>query len=118
MAAKKSGSDKVIVACKLAHGLQIHLPGSEVRVRLNGANTALIVGGYGLTAVDADFANAWFAANASTPYVRNGAVFMAPDQPSATDQATEQADVKTGTEALPADVPVPGVKKDDGKEEA
>lgn len=118
MAAKKSGTDRVTVGCKLPHGLQIHLPDSQERYKLNGANSALIIGGYGMTSLPADFANAWFAANASTPYVKNGSVFMASTEADAQDQAKEQSDVKTGTEPLNADTPVPGVKKDDGKDEA
>lgn len=119
MATKKNAaSDVVIVGCKLPHGLVIHLPNDQRRVRLNGSNTSLIAGGYGMTAVPADFASAWFDLNKSVPYVANGAVFMAPDQPQAEDQAAEMAgDVQTGLEPLKANAPAPGLKPDDGKDE-
>lgn len=97
----------VIVGCKLPHGLIIHLDDGK-RVKLNGANTSLLINGFGTTAVDKAFADKWFAVNKSHPAVVSGAIFVSKDLASATDQAEDQQDAKSGFEQLNADKPVAG----------
>lgn len=115
MAAEKLNT--VIVGCKLPHGWVIHLDDGK-RVKLNGANTALLINGYGTTIVDKTFADKWFAVNKSHPAVVSGAVFVSKDLAAAQDQAEEQQGIVTGFEQLDATKPVAGadVTKDAGEE--
>jgi hypothetical protein len=83
------------VACKLPHGIELWLYqdagenkfGEKVMERragpviLNGTNAAAkggkVIGGFGLTdGVDAEFMDAWLAANPEFPAVKNGLIFI------------------------------------------
>jgi hypothetical protein len=94
----------VTVGCKLPNGLILEMgkAGSEQykRVVLNGANSAKIVGGYGLTDVDADFMAAWLKKYAWLAPVKNGMVFVQSDVDNATAQALDKADAVSGFERL------------------
>src|SRR6185312_6535858 len=48
-------------------GKMIKIPRPDTRVRLNGANSTRIIGGYGLTQVDADFWAEWMKTHKDFP---------------------------------------------------
>ncbi|TCW03768.1 hypothetical protein EDF73_1271 [Raoultella sp. BIGb0138] len=88
----------------------------EYKVALNGANSSLVFGGYGLTeGVDKDAFEAWLAAHADQPYVRKELVFAQAKLSSAQSKAKENASEKTGLEGLDQNNPSPGVEKADSK---
>lgn len=111
----------ITVGCKLPHGLIIKTGGKAVT--LNGANSARIVGGYGLTQVDKDFFEAWKKEFAQFPPLKHGLIFAQEKPASADSQAKEQADIRTGLEPIDPAKPAPGVRpeayegKPDGKPE-
>src|SRR5262249_20334231 len=88
-----------VVGCKLPHGLNVDLvvvpankkekrPAKTKRVRLKGANSSRVVGGYGIThGVDRELFARWLKDHADTPYVRDGSVFMVGDSDSARSEA-------------------------------
>jgi hypothetical protein len=102
---KANGTEVVTVGCKLPNGLICELgkPGDEnyTAVRLNGANDARVVGGYGLTPfVSASFWAAWMKKNKGLSFVRKGLVFAHNDEASAADHAKDTAELRSGLEAL------------------
>lgn len=102
---KANGTEMLTVGCKLPNGLVCELgkvgDESYTVVRLNGANSALVVGGYGLTQnVSASFWAAWMKKNKHLEFVRKGLVFAHGDIASATDHAKDNAERRTGLEAL------------------
>jgi len=73
------------------------------RLESNGnipEDTATIVGGFGLTQVDAAFAERWFHENRNYPPVKSGAIYMAPKRERVADQAREQRGKRSGLEPL------------------
>ncbi|RTY28697.1 hypothetical protein [Morganella morganii] len=94
MAAKNG---RYVVGCKLPNGLIIR--GAGKQLKLQGANSSQIIGGYGTTEdVPVDI---WddFAKNfADSAMIRNGVVFAVGDMKSVKDVATERENVKTGLE--------------------
>lgn len=90
---------KVVVGCKLPNGLIIEQNGK--RVTLNGVNKALIIGStYATTEVDADFWNAWAAANSKFSVLVNGAIFVAKSDKEVSAVAKDVESKKTGLEPL------------------
>ncbi len=94
----------VVVGCKLPNGLVLEL-GSRgspnyKTVTIKGANSALVVGGYGLTDVDGEFMAAWLKKHAWLPAVRNGAIFLQSDMANASAQASDTSQLVTGLERL------------------
>lgn len=107
-------AEVVTVGCKLPNGIVLEQDGYSVV--LNGANSANIVGGYGLTeGVDKDAFEKWIKTHADQAYVRNELVFAQAKTNSAESKAKENASVKSGLEGLPQDKPAPGIEKADGK---
>ncbi|MGC4218081.1 hypothetical protein VSX44_03675 [Citrobacter freundii] len=107
-------SELVTVGCKLPNGLVIEHEGYVVE--LNGSNSSLVVGGYGLTeGVDKDAFEKWIAAHKDQPYVKKELVFAQAKTNSAQAKASENAKVKSGLEGLPQDKPMAGIEKSDGK---
>ncbi len=107
-------AEVVVVGCKLPNGIVLEQDG--YRVILNGANSANIVGGYGLTeGVDKDAFEKWIKTHADQAYVKNELVFAQAKTNSAESKAKENASVKSGLEGLPQDKPAPGIEKADGK---
>ena len=106
-------AQQVTIGCKLTTGLIIGIGGKQVT--LNGANSSGIVGGYGLTSVDKELADAWFEAYKDFDPVKAGLIFVQDKEANAKAQAKEQTGVKTGTEKLDPNKPAPGIeaKKDD-----
>lgn len=95
----------VTVGCKLPNGLICELGkiGDEDyrSVTLNGANTANIHGGFGLTpGVDAAFWSAWVKKHKRLPFVAKGLVFAQGDVASAHDHAIDLSATKSGFESL------------------
>src|ERR1700739_5022255 len=103
---------KVMVGCKLPNGIVLHLTdedksakggarkriraGSEVRLAgfsvKNGAQARHpIVGGYGLTLVDASFWAEWVKQNKEFPPYANGLIFAHEDEASAQLEAATRA---------------------------
>lgn len=125
----QKSSKTIAVGCKLPHGLIMQLDrliedkatdGAVVRkyvpvgeeVRLNGANTSNVIGGYGITEnVDADFFDKWLAQKMEHAFIREGLVFAMPTVSGVQDRAREQAAVKSGFEPLNPDKPAPGIER-------
>jgi hypothetical protein len=104
----------VLVGCKLPHGLHAELAGKVVE--LAGANSARVIGGFGITEVDKDFAEAWLAAEKGTPIVDNGLVFVVNNERDAKAAAADGEDSKTGLEGLDPEKPVNGVVQTQSEE--
>lgn len=107
-------SEVLTVGCKLPNGLVLEQDGYTVE--LNGSNSALVFGGYGLTeGVNKDSFDKWLSVHSNQPYVKNELVFAQAKTNSAQAKASENAKVKSGLEGLPQDKPMPGIEKSDGK---
>ena len=103
------------VGCKLPNGL--HLDYAGKRVTLNGANSAVIVGGHDITeGVDKEWFEAWLAAYKDNPAVVNGLVFAHEKRVNTEAEAKDRAKNKTGLEPVDQDKPAPGVVKATEKE--
>jgi hypothetical protein len=117
----------VLIGCKLPAGLILEIvePGKDdsgkvgvmpapigQRVTLKGGNSVPRLRNalneapmlprypFGLTTVDKDFWDRWYARNKEMPFVKNGLVFVAKDRDSAIDMAKDRREVKTGLEPL------------------
>lgn len=99
----------VVVGCKLPNGLIANVDGKKIL--FNGANTASIIGGYGLTNVDASFFAAWLKQNSETPLVKKGIIFAQEKEVNAQAQAADTRGVATGLEPIAPDKPVEGVSQ-------
>lgn len=121
----------VMVGCKLATGLTIHLcepgmseaskeailiPNVETRVTLAGANSSKVIGGFGITPVDQDFWNAWLKQNQKHPALKSGALFAYASRDKAMDHAVDHETVKTGFEGIDPDKPGRGIQRVPEKE--
>ncbi|HFF9139736.1 TPA: hypothetical protein ACQ9T4_002877 [Yersinia enterocolitica] len=107
-------SEVLTVGCKLPNGLVLEQDGYQVE--LNGSNSSLVFGGYGLTeGIDKDAFDKWLSVHKDQPYVKNDLVFAQAKTNSAQAKASENAKVKSGLEGLPQDKPMPGIEKSDGK---
>lgn len=106
--------EKVIVGCKLPHGLVLHHKGTAVT--LKGANSSRVIGGHGLTEVDKGFYEAWLKQHANFAPVKAKAIFVSESRDEAEDAAEERKDVETGFEGLNPDKPAPGVEQAKEKE--
>lgn len=111
---KANGTVMVVVGCKLPHGIVLEAgrygDPNYTRVRLNGSNSARVVGGYGLTDVSRDFWETWYKGHRNLGFVRDGFVFVHGDEASAAAHAREQAGKRTGLEPLDPTRPDPRVK--------
>ncbi|MGT3277450.1 hypothetical protein ACX1IE_17855 [Yersinia enterocolitica] len=107
-------SEVLTVGCKLPNGLVLEQDGYQVE--LNGSNSSLVFGGYGLTeGVNKDAFDKWLSVHKDQPYVKNDLIFAQAKTNSAQAKASENAKVKSGLEGLPQDKPMPGIEKEDGK---
>jgi len=95
----------VVVGCKLPNGLIMSL--GDKTVNLNGANSALVIGGHGITNdVDKSLFDAWLALHADKDFVKNDLVFAHEARKNAEAQAKDQATLESGLEPLlPKDMP-------------
>ena len=112
-----SGATMVSVGCKLPHGLTLSVyrlhtaraaDGKTTEsfvqwgkpVYLNGSRSSKVIGGYGLTLVDAEFFDLWEQQNGDDfAPVREGLIFKAADPRSAAAMAKERKSVLNGLEA-------------------
>lgn len=125
----QKSSKTICVGCKLPHGLIMQMDrliedkasdGAVVRkyvpvgkeIKLNGANTSSVIGGYGITEnVDAEFFDAWLAQKMEHAFIQQNLVFAMPTISGVQDRAKEQAAVKSGFEPLNPDKPAPGIER-------
>ena len=92
-------------------GKPIKIPRPDTRVRLNGANSGRIVGGYGMTQVDAEFWAEWMKTHKDFPPVKSGAVKAQPTRERAMAQAMDEKDLKTKLEPIDPDKPGEGLTR-------
>lgn len=102
-----ASSATVTIGCKLPTGLTLRV-GTATHT-LAGANAATLIGGYGLTQVPEDFWAAWSSNYAEYPPLKLGLVFAQPTAQKAAGQAQEQANLRTGQEAINPQNPSPGI---------
>lgn len=89
----------VTVGCKIANGMLLELNGKKVRI--NGANSAQIIGGHGITEnVDKEFMDEWLKKNAELSFVKGGFLFVHDKASNVAAEAKEKADEATGMEPL------------------
>jgi len=95
----------VIVGCKLPTGIILESPlDPGIKVELNGANKATIIGaGYGSTEVDDDFWQLWAAQNKDFPAFASHAIFVAKNSAEVVSVAKELKDERTGIEPMQTD---------------
>jgi hypothetical protein len=109
-------TDTVTVGCKLPNGLicEMGKAGAEnyKRVVLKGANDSKVIGGFGMTQVDGEFMAAWLKKYAWLPAVKNGLVFLQSDMDSASAQALDHADQRSGLERLDPEAAPKGIEAD------
>lgn len=114
-------SKQVIYGCKLPHGITLKGPQDE-DITINGLNTSLVQGGYGLTTVDASLSAflqmTYNAEGKELAPFKNNAIFFHTDLASVVDLGKELQDEKTGLEGLNPDAPAPGLKPDEATEKA
>jgi len=92
----------VTVGCKLPNGIIMEM--GEQRTVLRGTNSAVIVGGHGITeGVDKDFFDAWSKLHADKDFIKGGFVFAHEKSASTAAEAKERADEETGLEPLDPD---------------
>ena len=105
---------KVTVGCKLPSGLQLRI--DDTLVVLNGSNSSLVIGGYGLTEnVDKEFFDKWMGVNKDAACVLNGFVFAQERTANAKAEAADNAANINGFEGLNPAAPAPGITQADGK---
>lgn len=109
----------IIIGCKLPHGITLKgMSGQDVH--LNGMNTSLIPGGFGVTNVDADEAAYLNAAYADFAPFKSNAIFT-PGTGKISDVAAmgrELSDERTGFEGINPDKPAPGLKPEGNVDKA
>ena len=89
----------VIVGCKLPNGLVAEV--NSKTVHFNGANSAVIIGGHGITEnVDAEFWQAWLTQNKDLVFVQKGLVFADAKAVNTKAESQEKAEEKTGLEPV------------------
>lgn len=97
-------SKKVLIGCRLPHGLVLEYRG--VSVTLKGKNSRVVAGLYvpeqdfATTEVDADFWEAWLKEHSTFPAVTSNSIFVANDSSSADAVAKELRAESTGFEQL------------------
>lgn len=101
----------VVIGCKLPHGVTLSGFNGE-DITINGMNTSLVAGGFGITNVDEAQAAFLFAHYADFGPFKNNAIFSLGDE-SVADLAAlahELRDEKTGFEGLNPDKPAENLK--------
>ena len=91
--------DTVTIGCKIANGLFLQV--DDKTVKINGFNTATVIGGHGLTEnVPADFWQAWLAKNKDRDITKNGLIFAHSNTKDTTAEAKEKRKTKSSTEPI------------------
>jgi hypothetical protein len=90
-------SSTYVIGCKLPSGLSfVH---NGVKITLSGANSSVLVNGFGLTKnVPADAWESFVSIHKDSKFIRNGVIFAVSDEESAQDASLEREGVKTGLE--------------------
>ena len=117
-------SNRVVVACKLPHGLltQLYELGQTEDkqpimvktgdpVQFNGANSEKAIGGYGLTEIDADYWEAWSKQHHKFVPLKAGLIFAHERREYATSKAIDQAKANTGFEPIDPNKPAKGIER-------
>lgn len=119
---KANSTTMVVVCCKLPNGIILEMgklgDDNYTQVRLNGSNSARVVGGFGLTDVSKEFWDAWRTKNARLDFVKRGFVCAYDDEASAKDASAAMGDFRTGLEPLDplkADPRIKGILGPNGK---
>ncbi len=106
---------KVLIGCKLPSGISLAIDGTEdgERLVLNGMNTSLVAGGYGITSVEQSVADAFFAKYKDFAPVKAKAIFThgTDKVPDLVDLGTDLEGQKTGLEGLDPNAPAPGLSE-------
>lgn len=97
-------------------GKGIKVPRPETRVRLNGANSSNVIGGYGLTEVDADYWAAWLKSHGNYAPIKSGVIKAQPTRERAMAQAMDEKELKTKLEPIDPDKPGDGLTRVPEKE--
>lgn len=101
----------VIIGCKLPHGIVLHGTAGQ-EIKLNGMNSALIAGGFGLTHVDESESAYLFAQYDDFGPFKSNAIFSYQTD-SVADVAAlgaDLSDVQTGFEGMDPDKPAPSME--------
>ncbi len=93
---------KVLVGCRLPHGLIIEHPTDpNKKVELQGRNKSRIIGAtHCVTEVDGEFWQAWQMFHEKHPALKSGAIFVAKDSKSVKAKARELEKQRTGFEQM------------------
>ncbi len=86
------------VVCKLPNGIILDHAGK--RVEIKGSRDSLLIGGFGVTQVDADLWTAWLAAHKDFPAVKSGLIFAQNNEANAKAEAREREGMETGLEGI------------------
>lgn len=107
----------VIIGCKLPHGIEVKGTSGQT-IKLNGMNTSLVAGGFGLTHVDETEAAFLFAQYDEFGPFKSHAIFTNSTDKVADvrDLAVDLEEIKTGFEGMDPDKPAPGMKPEDEKQ--
>ena len=108
----------VAIGCKLPNGLSIPSADGKSRLKINGTNTAMIVGGHGITHIEEAEADVFFATHADYEPVKNGMIFRHNSSNDVADInaiAKEREEQKSGFEELDPSKPGAGLKAADGQ---
>jgi len=99
-------ANRVVIGCRLPNGIILEHPSNPAKtVLLNGLNKVTIIGAeYAHNDIDADFWEAWSAANKDFAPLKSGAIFFAKNADEAVAKAKEVKGKKTGFEAMPQSV--------------
>lgn len=99
-----------------ATGKTVRVARPETKVTLAGANSSNVIGGYGITPVDADFWETWLKDHREFAPVKSGAIKAQPTRERAAAQAIDEATLITKLEPLDPDKPGVGLQRVSSKE--
>jgi len=100
-------AEQIVVGCKLPNGLVMQL--GDKKVTLNGANASKLIGGHGITYVDAEFWQAWAKAHKSLEPMKQGLIFANSKEAALEAEAEDREANKSGFEGLIQKKPGDGV---------
>jgi hypothetical protein len=106
-------ANKIIVGCKLPHGLTVSVKGT--RITFLGANKSVILAstsedGVGITRdVDSDLFAAFLTEYAESDFVKKGFIFQIKSESAIAGEVKDRKTLKTGMEQI---VPATGEAKD------
>jgi len=95
---------KILIGCRLPHGLTLTHPATKVQVVVAGLHSSKIIGATHVTTeVDADFWQTWKTAYSDYVPLKTGAIFEARSDSEALGKAKELRKEKTGFEPMAQD---------------